>query len=134
MSGKGLSATGGYEVLGADQGTALTSFQTPLASFFRFQGWASKFTTTPPNGLRDLYGTLGASWKTKGPVSGYGLSATWHHFESDRLSQHYGDEIDLLAQAKVHRTTVAARLARYTADAFATDTTKVFLTLEWATT
>jgi len=27
---------------------------------------------------------------------------------------------------------VAARLARYNADAFATDTTKVFLTLEWA--
>lgn len=134
VSGKLLSATGGYEVLGADRGTALTSFQTPLASFFRFQGWASKFTTTPPNGLRDLYGTLGASWKTRGPVSGYSLSATYHHFESDRLSQHYGDEIDLLAQAKVHRTTVAARLARYTADAFATDTTKVFLTLEWAIT
>ena len=132
VTGKVLSATGGYEVLGADQGSTLTSFQTPLASFFRFQGWAGKFTTTPPNGLRDLYGTVGASWKTRGPVSGYSLSATWHHFESDRLSQHYGDEIDLLAQAKVHRTTVAARLARYTADAFATDTTKVFLTLEWA--
>ncbi|MEO6218020.1 MAG: hypothetical protein ABIO86_18470, partial [Sphingomonas sp.] len=107
-------------------------FQTPLASFFRFQGWASKFTTTPPNGLHDLYGTLGASWKTKGPVSGYSLSATWHHFDSDRLSQHYGNEIDLLAQAKIRRTTVAARLARYSADAFATDTTKVFLTLEWS--
>ena len=132
LSGKVLTATGGYEVLGADQGTALTSFQTPLASFFRFQGWAGKFTTTPPNGLHDLYGTLGASWKTKGPVSGYSLSATWHHFDSDRLSLHYGDEIDLLAQARLHRTTVAARLARYSADAFATDTTKVFLTLEWA--
>ncbi|GAA0330510.1 hypothetical protein GCM10009087_45880 [Sphingomonas oligophenolica] len=132
LSGKVLAATGGYEVLGADQGTALTSFQTPLASFFRFQGWASKFTTTPPNGLRDLYGTLGASWKANGPVSGYSVSATWHHFDSDRLSQHYGDEIDLLAQARIRRTTVAARLARYAADAFATDTTKVFLTLEWS--
>ena len=132
LSGKVLTATGGYEVLGADQGAALTSFQTPLASFFRFQGWASKFTATPPNGLHDLYGTLGASWKTKGPVSGYSLSATWHHFDSDRLSQHYGNEIDLLAQAKIRRTTVAARLARYSADAFATDTTKVFLTLEWS--
>jgi len=132
VSGKVMTATGGYEVLGADHGTALTSFQTPLASFFRFQGWAGKFTTTPPNGLRDLYGTLGASWKARGLVSGYSLAATYHHFDSDRLSLHYGDEIDLLAQAKIGRTTVAARLARYSADAFATDTTKVFLTLEWA--
>ena len=129
---KAFTATGGYEVLGADQGVAVTSFQTPLATLHKFNGWADKFLVTPPNGLRDLYGTLGASWKTKGPVSGYSLSATYHHFDSDRLSQHYGNEIDLLAQAKIRRTTVAARLARYAADAFATDTTKVFLTLEWA--
>jgi hypothetical protein len=42
LSRKALSATGGYEVLGADRhgarGIALTSFQTPLASLFKFQG------------------------------------------------------------------------------------------------
>jgi len=131
LSGKVMAATAGYEVLGADRGVALTSFQTPLASLFRFQGWASKFATTPPNGVRDLYGTLGATWKTKGPVGAIGLGATWHHFESDRLSQHYGDEIDLLAQAKLQRFVVAARLARYQADRFQTDTTKAFLSIEW---
>jgi hypothetical protein len=131
VSGKVLAATAGYEVLGADHGTALTSFQTPLASLFRFQGWAGKFGTTPPNGIRDLYGTLGANWKTKGLISGVGLGATWHHFDSDRLSQHYGDELDLLAQAKLKRFTVAARLARYKADQFQTDTTKGFLSVEW---
>ena len=131
VSGKVVMATAGYEVLGADRGTALTSFQTPLASLFRFQGWASKFATTPPNGIRDLYGTLGANWKTKGPISGVGLGATWHHFDSDRLSQHYGDELDLLAQAKLKRFIVAARLARYKADRFQTDTTKGFLSVEW---
>jgi len=132
VSGKLLSATAGYEVLGADRGAALTSFQTPLASFFRFQGWAGKFNPTPADGLRDLYGTLAASWKTRGWVSGYNLSATYHHFDSDRLFRHYGNEIDLLAQAKIQRTTVAARLAHYSADSFASDTTKIFLTLEWA--
>jgi hypothetical protein len=131
VSGKVVAATAGYEVLGADHGTALTSFQTPLASLFRFQGWASKFGTTPPNGIRDLYGTLGANWKTKGLISGVGLGATWHHFDGDRLSQHYGDELDLLAQAKLKRFTVAARLARYKADRFQTDTTKGFLSVEW---
>lgn len=126
-----LSATAGYEILGADKGLALTSVQTPLASFFKFQGWASKFTVTPPNGLRDAYATLGATWKGKGWVSGYGLGATYHRFDSDRLSLHYGDELDLIASAKVKRYTLAARFAHYRADTFATDTDKLFLTVDW---
>jgi len=132
LAGKVLSATAGYEVLGADKGVALTSVQTPLASFFKFQGWDSKFTTTPPNGLRDAYATLGANWKSNGWVSGYGLGATFHRFDSDRSSLHYGDELDLIASAKVKRYTLAARFAHYRADRFATDTDKVFLTVDWA--
>jgi hypothetical protein len=132
LTGKVLSATAGYEVLGADKGVALTSVQTPLASFFKFQGWDSKFTVTPPNGLRDAYATLGANWKGKGWVSGYGLGATYHHFDSDRLSLHYGDEVDVIASAKVKRYAAAIRYAHYRADKFATDTDKVFVTLEWA--
>lgn len=131
LAGKMLSATAGYEVLGADKGVALTSVQTPLASFFKFQGWDSKFTTTPPNGLRDAYATLGANWKSRGWVSGYGLGATYHRFDSDRLSLHYGDEVDVIASAKVKRYTLAARFAHYRADRFATDTDKVFLTVDW---
>lgn len=131
LTGKMLSATAGYEVLGADKGVALTSVQTPLASFFKFQGWDSKFTTTPPNGLRDAYATLGAHWKGKGWVSGYGLGATLHRFDSDRLSLHYGDELDVIASAKIKRYALAARFAHYRADAFATDTDKVFLTVDW---
>jgi len=131
LAGKVLSATAGYEVLGADKGVALTSVQTPLASFFKFQGWDSKFTVTPPNGLRDAYATVGANWKGQGWVSSYGLGATYHHFDSDRLSLHYGDELDLIASAKVKRYTLAARFAHYRADTFATDTDKVFLTVDW---
>ena len=44
----------GYEVLGADRGLPFTSFQTPLATLHKFQGWADKFTVTPPNGIQDL--------------------------------------------------------------------------------
>jgi len=131
LTGKVLAGTIGYEVLGADKGVALTSVQTPLASFFKFQGWDSKFTTTPPNGLRDAYATLGANWKGAGWVSGYGLGATWHRFDSDRLSLHYGDELDLIASAKVKRYAAAIRYAHYRADTFATDTDKLFVTLDW---
>jgi hypothetical protein len=122
---------GGYEVLGADRGQALASFQTPLSSIFKFQGWADKFTTTPADGIRDLYASTGWGWKQVGPVKALGLSAIWHRFESDRLVRHYGNEIDLLAQGKVGRTTASLRYADYQADRFGTDTQKLWLQLDW---
>src|SRR5690606_19960008 len=97
----------GREVLGADGGAALTSFQTPLSTAFKFNGWADKFLTTPPDGLRDLYATAGYARALKGPVKSISLQATWHHFESDRLVRDYGDEWNLLATAKVGRTLVS---------------------------
>ena len=126
-----LAATGGYEALGADKGVALTSVQTPLASYFKFNGWAGKFGTTPANGLRDLYGSLGYGWKKVGPADAIGLSATWHRFTSDRLRQHYGDEWDLLATAKLGHALVSTRYARYRADRLLTDTSKVWLQIDW---
>ncbi|RSU54532.1 alginate export family protein [Sphingomonas sp. S-NIH.Pt15_0812] len=122
---------GGYEVLGADRGQALTSFQTPLSSIFKFQGWADKFTATPADGIRDLYASTGWGWKQVGPVKALGLSAIWHRFESDRLVRHYGNEMDLLAQGKVGRTTASLRYADYQADRFGTDTQKLWLQLDW---
>ncbi len=76
LSAKAFTLTGGYEVLGADKGVALTSVQTPLASFFKWNGWAGKFNPTPPNGLRDAYATAGYGWKNVGPLDALGLSAT----------------------------------------------------------
>lgn len=131
LSRKAVTGTVGYEVLGADKGVALTSVQTPLASLFKFQGWADRFTTTPPDGVRDLYATAGATWKRGGAVSAITLTATGHHFASDRLVRHYGDELDLLASAKFHHTTLSVRYADYQADRFATDTRKLWLSAEW---
>jgi len=122
----------GYEVLGADKGAALTSFQTPLATLFKFQGWADKFLTTPPNGVRDLYAGAGWSMKKLGKIDVLTLQATAHRFRSDRLGQHYGREIDLLASAKVGRTVFAARFADYRAREFATDTRKFWLSVDCA--
>jgi hypothetical protein len=121
----------GYEVLGADKGVALTSFQTPLATLFKFQGWADKFLTTPPNGVRDLYGSVGYGVKKIGPAQGVTLQAIYHRFDSDRLSQHEGNELDLLASAKFGKTLLSVRYADYKAKTFATDTRKVWLQLDW---
>ncbi len=125
----------GYEVLGAGSGaiggTALTSFQTPLATGFKFQGWADKFLVTPPDGIRDLYASAGWSWKTVGALKAVTVQAAFHDYRSDRASRAYGDEIDLLASAKLGKVTGSVRYAHYRADSFATDTDKFWLQLDW---
>ena len=129
---KALKLNAGYEVLGAGDGTALTSFQTPLGTNFKFQGWADKLLTTPPDGVRDLYAGAGYGWSRIGTIDALSFQATWHRFASDRLDRHYGDEIDLLASAKIRRMTVSARFARYRAAGFASDTRKLWLQIDWA--
>lgn len=127
----GPRAGAGYEILGADNGISLTSFQTPLATGFKYQGWADKFLTTPPDGIRDLYASAGWGWKAVGPLKAVALQAVYHDYRSDRASRSYGDEIDLLASAKLGKFTVSARYAHYDADNFATDTDKFWLQLDW---
>lgn len=121
----------GYEVLGADRGGALTSFQTPLGTNFKFQGWADKFLTTPPDGVRDLYVGGGYGWTKVGKVDAITLQAAWHRFDSDRLDQHYGNEIDLLSSVKFKRTIVSVRFARYEAGRLASDTRKLWVQVDW---
>lgn len=133
---RGWKLNAGYEVLGAARsgvaGAALTSFQTPLGTNFKFQGWADKFLTTPPNGVRDVYVGGGYGLKQLGPLSGVNLSATWHRFSSDRLDLHYGDEWNLLASAKLRKTMLSVRYAHYDAKALATETEKLWLQADWS--
>jgi hypothetical protein len=129
---RALSLTGGYEVLGADRGVAVTSFQTPLATLHKFNGWADKFLVTPPNGLRDAYGSVGHGWKTVAGLDAIGLIASYHRFDSDRLGQHYGNEVDAQVSVRKGRYTALLKYADYRADRFATDTKKLWLSLDWA--
>lgn len=131
LTAGGLSLIAGHEVLGADKGVALTSVQTPLAPLFKFNGWAGKFGTTPPNGLRDLYGNVGYAWKKVGPLDAINIGAIYHRFRSDRLDQRYGDEFDFIAGMKHGRYALSARYGRYKAKQFATDTNKLFVQLDW---
>ncbi len=117
-----------YEVLGADTGAANTSFQTPLATLHKFQGWADKFLTTPANGVRDLQG--GASYALGkigllGPVK---LIGAYHQFDSDIGSSNYGHEWDAQIVMKPRPDmTIIAKFADYNADTFATDTQKIWI-------
>jgi hypothetical protein len=122
----------GFEVLGADKGLPLTSFQTPLATLHKFQGWADKFLTTPPNGIRDWYATAGYGWKRVAGFDSVTAAIVYHRFDSDRLNRRYGNEWDAQLSARKGRWTATAKAAAYDADDFATDTRKLWLQLEWA--
>ena len=127
-----LELNAGYEVLGADDGRPLTSFQFPLGSNFKFQGWADRFSTTPPNGVRDLYGGATYGFEDVGPFDTLALQGVYHRFTSDRLSLDYGNELDLLARAGIGQLQLSARYARYEADQFASDTEKFWLQFDWS--
>ncbi|UVO55764.1 alginate export family protein [Sphingomonas sp. SUN039] len=129
---KAFSVAAGFEILGASNGVALTSFQAPLATLHKFNGWADKFLVTPANGLRDAYGSVGYGWKKLGRIDTLALTAVYHRYNSDRAGQYYGDEIDLSAAAKVKRTTFTLKYADYRASGFATDTKKFWASVEWA--
>lgn len=122
----------GHERLGADDGLPLASFQTPLATLHKFQGWADRFLTTPPNGIRDWHASAGYGWKKAAGFDALNAAIVFHRFESDRQSQHYGDEWNAMISGKTGRWTATAKLAAYDADAFATDTRKLWLQLEWS--
>lgn len=125
----GLKAGLGYEVLGSDDGTA--SFQTPLATGHKFQGWADKFLTTPPNGVADLYASLQYVFGSFGPVANVTGQAIYHDFDADRGSADYGDEIDLQLSAVIKKVAVAVKFADYFAEDFATDTRKIWVQAEF---
>lgn len=115
----------GYEVLGSDDGVA--AFRTPLATLHKFQGWADKFLGTPAVGIEDIYiGVAGAVGKLK-------LAATFHDYTSNEGSTDLGSEINLVATYPLHKTTsIQLKFADYSADNHATDTTKLWATLNFA--
>lgn len=132
IEAKGFRLLGGYELLGADAGVALTSFQTPLATLHKFNGWVDKFLVTPPNGLQDVYGTFSYTKPKVGPFDSLGFTATYHDYKSDRLGMHYGDEINVQLLAKMKKYTLTLKYGDYNAKAFATDTKKFWVSVDWA--
>ena len=115
----GINAMIAQEKLGGD-GTS--SFQTPLATLHLYNGWADKFLSTPVKGLVDTYATVGTV------VSGIKLAAAYHDFKSDKDSDNYGSEVNLLAAKKFGKNyLVGVKYADYSADTYATDTSKLWI-------
>jgi len=113
----------GYEVLEGNS-SAGSAFRTPLATLHAFQGWADKFTTTPDNGLEDLYAAL------TGKVLGADLLLVIHDFSAETGGGNWGTELDLSANwAFGKHYSVLLKGATYDADDFSTDANKYWVML-----
>nr|WP_087572982.1 alginate export family protein [Sphingomonas sp. CDS-1] len=134
--------TGGYELLGSDAGaTGIAggfAFQTPFATLHKFNGWADKFLTTPGTGIQDYYAGIAYTVPKLGKAGPLVASFTYHHFSSDRLSIHYGDEYNAQVTMKLNKHLSALvkyadydrkGIASYTGDA---DTKKFWAQIDYA--
>jgi hypothetical protein len=124
----GFNVGATYEVMGSD---GVKGFATPIATLHRWDGWADKFTTTPVNGVRDLYGTVGYTAHAVGPFSTVGATFMYHHFDADHIAMHYGNEPDVQLQATWREFTFTVKYADYQADRFLTNTRRFWLQLEY---
>ncbi|CAM2065275.1 hypothetical protein SCOR_07840 [Sulfidibacter corallicola] len=118
-----FSITAGWEVL---EGNGEYGFSTPLATLHAFNGWADVFLNTPVFGLEDR--SLAAAYKDRG----WKVIVVAHQFEAESEDVDYGDEIDLLiAKSVTKKLGVGLKAARYEADLWASDRTKVWLFADW---
>jgi hypothetical protein len=116
-----LTIKGTYELLGGD---GVYGFRTPLATLYKFQGWADAFLETPKTGVEDLQATLSAdAW-------GLNWIAAYHDFNADEGGADYGSEVDLSIGKKFGKTvSLGLRYASYDADEFFRDVEKIWF---WA--
>jgi len=125
----GFTVNAGYEQLGADNGR---SFQTPMATLHKFNGWADVFLTTPVQGLQDAYVSVGRRFPTVTALPGLNAVVAYHDFSSDVGGIDYGTEWDAQIGYKPGKFGLVAKYANYQADGFSANVQKVWLQLEWA--
>ena len=119
----------GIELLGSE-GTV--GFATPLATLHIFQGWADKFLATPAAGIEDQYLKLSYALGKRGRFTAVNALAVYHDYAADVGSSHFGGELNLQLVARTERMTLTLKYADYRADALLTDTTKAWLSVDYA--
>jgi hypothetical protein len=124
FSGIGIKL--GYELLGSDGGNY--GFSTPLATLHKFNGWSDQFLGTPPEGLSDIYASVG------GKLAGGKWAVAYHKFDADEASEavdDLGSEIDAVySKSFAKNYSAGIKLAAYSAGddtAGKVDTNKVWV-------
>ncbi len=137
ITGNGWTLGLGFESL---EGDGVNSFDTPLATLHKFNGWADKFLATPADGLEDTYAKAVYVVKGQGNIlDGTKIVAMYHEFDAEDSSMSYGDELDIAIShplnvgniAFLKGASIALKYADYDADDFGTDTKKLWLTTQF---
>ena len=119
-----LNVTAGHHSLGSDDGRQ--AFRAPLATLHKWQGWTDKFLVTPPKGVRDTW--VAATKK----MLGFTLTGVYHDFRAADGGDRYGGELGAsLVYSPMEKMSLQAKAARYFADDWASDTTKIWLVFSW---
>ena len=119
-----LNVTAAYEVVGSDDGMA--QFRFPAATLHKFQGWTDKFLIAPATGVRDTWLSV------SGNVAGATVTGVFHDFQADSGGADYGQELGLAITYPLRdNLSVLFKIATYSADDHATDTTKAWLMFDW---
>ena len=114
----------GHERLGSDNGEH--QFRTPLATLHKFNGWTDKYLIPPPEGVVDTW--FGVSKE----FLGFTVSGFYHDFSAAEGDREDGHEVGAtLVFRPIDKLALNAKLARYYADDFASDTTKAWLMISW---
>ena len=127
---KGLTLKAGFESLGSDN-NGTVSFQTPLATGHKFNGWADKFLTTPVTGLEDIYAAVSYKFSDINDViDGTKIAVVYHDFSAEKGGADYGSEWNAqISRAFMEHYSVAIKYADYNAETVSTDTQKLWFTL-----
>jgi len=128
-----IKLAAGEEIM---QGNGTVGFTTPLATLHLFEGWADKFLTTPANGIKDPYGSLGWTGSHLLGLDSLAASAIYRTFEAERVNVSYGSEWDFALTGKWHHYAALLQYASYNAAvstpvAIARSTTKFWAQLEY---
>ena len=88
-------------------------FQTPMATKHVFNGWAEMFLTTPKEGLRSDYATIGDK-----NFLGFDMSIRYYRFTTDYQSAPLGHEWDWsIRRALTHKVSFVVQVAKFSVDA-----------------
>jgi hypothetical protein len=111
----------GLETLSGD---GVWSFITPIGTNHNFNGWSDQFLSTPINGLKDTYFSLGGS------ITGTKWQAVYHDFKADFGNAKYGTEVDFMVQRTFTKAyTLQFKYSSYSADTWGTDTRKIWTSM-----
>ena len=143
----GVNVTAAYEVVGSDgvemrgpggqvESLLFAQFRFPAATLHKFQGWTDKFLIAPGTGVHDAWISV------SGKVGNATVTGVYHDFQPDVelfslqtqsvFWEDYGSEIGLAITYPLRDNLgLLFKIAHYSADDYATDTTKAWLMFDW---